>query len=231
VGLFAAAEERIEGTDLAVTGIDNPYWDLVKDRVDWTGARSLWRTPNVDGYRSTFVEDFIRAHEAGVDRHSLCKRYSWTIPDPETLAFVVEHSRGRLVDPMAGTGYWGWLLEQHGIDVAAYDIEPGTNSFHEGAPLYSTVEKLDGAEAVKLHTDRTLFLSWPPMDDVGARILHAYQGGRVIFIGESEGGCTGDDELFERLGKEWDEVAARVPVQWNGLHDVVTVYERSGGGR
>lgn len=207
--------------------VDNPYWDLVKDRV--RPGRSLWGTPTVDGYSSTFIDDFIRAHEAGVDRHSLCKRFSWTIPDPDTLAFVAEHSGGRLVDPMAGTGYWGWLLGQSGVDVVSYDIQPGTNHFHEGAPLYSTVEPLDGAEAVKLHPDRTLFLSWPPMDDAGARILAAYAGDRVIYIGESEGGCTGDDELYELLGKEWAELADRVPVQWDGLHDAVWVYERSGG--
>lgn len=211
--------------------IDNPYWDLVKDRIDQTG--SLWRTPTVDGYRSSrapadFIESFRTLHEAGLDRRSLVKRFSWTITDPETLTFVAEHSGGRLVDPMAGTGWWGWLLAQLGIDVAAYDIAPGTNTYHEGVPLYCTVEKLDGAEAVKLHADRTLFLSWPPMDDAGTRILRAYKGSRVIFIGESEGGCTGDEELFEVLAKHWAEAASRVPVQWNGLHDVVTVYERAG---
>jgi hypothetical protein len=216
-----------------VSGIDNPYWDAVKDRVDMTG--SLWRTPSVDGLgmyrdgRGNF--DVERWSREALHRRDFTKRYSWTITDPSTLAFIAEHSGGRLVDPMAGTGYWGWVLAQSGIDVAAYDLEPGTSTYHEGVPLYCTVEKLDGAEAVKLHTDRTLFLSWPPMDDAGTRILRAYQGGRVIFIGESEGGCTGDEELYELLTKEWTEVASRVPVQWDGLHDVVTVYERAGGTR
>lgn len=209
-----------------MTVIDNPYWDLVKDRVDPTG--SLWRTPTVDGYSSTFVADSIRAYEAGVDRHSLTKRFSWTIPDPGTLAFVAEHSGGRVVDPMAGTGYWGWLLAQLGIDVVSYDILPGTNSYHNGEPLHSTITALEGVEAVRLHADRTLLLSWPPMDAFGTDILRAYEGGRVIYIGESEGGCTGDDDLHELLRKEWVEVADRVPVQWNGLHDVVWVYDRAG---
>lgn len=208
-----------------MSAIDNPYWDLVKDRINPVG--SLWRTPTVDGYRSTFIDDFRRAYEAGVDRHSLCKRFSWTITDPDTVAFVAEHSAGRLVDPMAGTGYWGWVLTQAGIDVAAYDLAPSTNTYHEGVPLYCAVEQLDGAEAVKLHADRTLLLSWPPMDDAGTRILQAYEGDRVVFIGEPEGGCTGLEELYELFAKEWIEVADRVPVQWNGLHDVVWVYQRS----
>lgn len=211
--------------------IDNPYWDLVKERVDPVG--SLWRTPTVDGYRSTrapqeYLERFRTLHEAGLDRRSLVKRYSWTIPDPQTLAFVVEHSKGRVVDPMAGTGYWGWLLAQSGIDAVSYDRDPGANHYHEGQPLHCTVEMLGGVEAVRLHADRTLFLSWPPMDASGADILRAYQGDRVIYIGEPEFGCTGDDDLYELLGKEWTEIAERVPVQWDGLHDVVWAYDRAG---
>lgn len=220
-----------------MSGIDNPYWDLVKDRVV-VGA-SLWGTPSVDGLRRDGsrgrIEDWIEAsnrhYREGTDRHSLTKRYSWTIPDPETLAFVVEHSRGRIVDPMAGTGYWGWLFAQSGVDAACSDLEPGTNTYHDGQPLHCTVTALDGVDAVRLHGDRTLFLSWPPMDSCGADILRAYPGDRVIYIGEPEGGCTGDDDLYELLNKEWTEVAERVPVQWDGLHDVVWVYDRAGGAR
>lgn len=213
-----------------MSGIDNPYWDAVKDRVDMTG--SLWRTPSVDGlgmYRDASGGfDVERWGREALHRREFVKRYSWTITDPVTLAFVVEHSRGRVVDPMAGTGYWGWVLAQLGVDVAAYDILPGTNSYHEGEPLHCTVEPLEGVEAVRLHADRTLFLSWPPMDPAGAEILRAYEGDRVIFIGEGEGGCTGDDDLFEQLGKDWNEVGEHVPVQWDGLHDVVWVYDRAG---
>lgn len=211
--------------------IDNPYWDLVKDRVDPLG--SLWRTPTVDGYRSTmapasFVEQFQTLHDAGLDRWSLVKRFSWTITDPETLAFVAEHSGGLLVDPMAGTGYWGWVLAQLGVDVVSYDAAPGTNHYHEGEPLHATVRTLDGEQAVARHSDRALLLSWPPMDATGSDILRAYAGARVIYIGESEGGCTGDEDLHELLAKGWAEVASHVPVQWNGIHDVVTVYDRAG---
>ena len=215
-----------------MTSIDNPYWDLVKDRVDPVG--SLWRTPSVDSYGSSrrdidgFLARVRQAAETGTDRHALVKRFSWTITDPETLAFVVEHSGGRLVDPMAGTGYWGFCLTQLGVDVVSYDIEPGTNHYHDGQPLHGTVKQLTGVDAVRLHPDRTLFLSWPPMDESGADILDAYPGDRVIYIGEPEYGCTGEERLWSALTKEWTEVASRVPVQWDGLHDVVTVYTRGG---
>src|SRR5262249_37912472 len=134
-----------------------------------------------------------------------------------------------LVDPIAGTGYWAYVLAQLGVDVACYDVNPGValhaNGWH-GSDLYAEVAAMDGAEAAALHPDRTLFLSWPPFaQDVGARILLAYNGNRVIYIGEDKG-HTGDDEMRLLLEKHWTEVDSRQPVQWWGVDDRVSVYER-----
>ena len=92
-------------------------------------------------------------------------------------------AEGGLVDPIAGTGYWAYLLAQLGVDVICYDSNPGTelltNGWH-GDDLYAEICAKDCAEAVALHPDRTLLLSWPPHgQDVGARILMAYKGKRV----------------------------------------------------
>ena len=83
-----------------------------------------------------------------------------------------------------------------------------------------------------LHPDRTLFLSWPPhSQDVGARILLAYQGKRVIYVGEGHGGGTGDDQTARDPRKDWAEVDSHLPIQWWGQRDRVTVYERARPGR
>jgi len=208
--------------------IDNPYWDAVRDHVDPTG--SLWGTPEVG---SPLGRDNIRQWLAEVpQRHDMVARYSWTITDPDTVALVAEHSGGRLVDPMAGTGYWGWVLAQHGVDVTSSDAEPGTNHWHKDHPCYGPVVAMPGVDAVVPHADRTLFLAWPPYNTPdGADILAAYRGSRVIYVGEGDGGCTGDDRLHELLAKEWREVTYRVPVQWFGIHDVVTVYDRAEASR
>jgi hypothetical protein len=69
------------------------------------------------------------------------------------VAFVAKHARGGLVDPIAGTGYWAYLLAQVGVDVVCYDLNPGTalvtNTWH-GADLYAGVDVKDGAAAVTL---------------------------------------------------------------------------------
>src|SRR5262249_15426636 len=151
-------------------------------------------------------------------RQRLVRKYCWTIPDPETVAFVARHAQGGLVDPTAGTGYWAYLLGQLGVDVACYDLNPGVelhnNGWH-GDDLYAEVCAKDCAEAAALPPDRPLFLSWPPYAmNIGARILTAYQGERVIYVGEARGGGTGDDEMPLILDRDWTEVDSRQPVQF-----------------
>jgi hypothetical protein len=81
---------------------------------------------------------------------------------------------------------------------------------------------------VALHPERTLFLSWPPHgQDVGARILLAYKGNRLIYIGDGRGGGTGDDQMHQILETQWTELDSRQPVLWWGQRDRVTVYERA----
>ncbi len=205
--------------------IDNPFWEAVKDCVEPDSFRG---NPVVGQFRlDRSVEESMARFP---NRLFLVRKYCWTIPDPETVAFVANHALGGLVDPMAGTGYWAYVLAQVGVDVVSYDVNPGTplatNRWH-GEDLYAEVRAGDGAEAVALHPDRTLFLSWPPFaQDVGTRIVRAYDGSRIISIGEDEG-QTGDEELRQMLATDWTEVDSHQPVQWWGVHDRVSVYERA----
>lgn len=210
----------------ALTTYANPYWDAVRDAVH-EEPEGYWDPgPKVGGIGR--VEEFGR-------RHDFTSRYSWSITDPATVAFVVEHLSARAVDPLAGNGYWAWLLGQQGIDVAASDLHPadGTgNQWHREGSVYVPVVQADAVDAVTVHgADRTLLLSWPPYDDpIGYRVLDAYSGSRVVFIGEGTGGCCGDDAMWSLLETEWSGVADHKPVQWYGMHDWVTVYERKSGG-
>jgi hypothetical protein len=205
--------------------IGNPFWDAVKDCVE---ADSLRGNPVVGEFRldRSVAESMARFP----NRQRLVRKYCWTIPDPDTVTFVAKHAQGGLVDPIAGTGYWAYLLAQVGVDVVCYDLNPGTalltNGWHD-VDLYAEVAALDCAEAAALHPDRTLFLSWPPYGmDVGARILAAYQGNRVIYMGEGHRGGTGDDEMHQMLDRDWTEVDSRQPVQFWSVDDWVRVFER-----
>jgi hypothetical protein len=205
--------------------IDNPFWDAVKDCVEPDSTNGH---PVVGEYRlDRSVADTVTKTP---NRQRLVRQYCWTISDPDTVTFIAGHARNGLVDPIAGTGYWAYLLAQLGVEVVCYDLNPGTVLHHNGwhgEDLYAPVGEKDGAEAVALHPDKTLFLSWPPYEtDVGARILAAYTGNRLIYIGEGQG-ATGDCELRQALEKDWTEVDSHQPVQFWGVQDRVVVYERS----
>lgn len=198
---------------------DNPYWEAVRDHVG--DEERPWGTFPCVGLPNS--KDFVNTFEM---RTELTSKYSWTITNPDTVAFVALYAGNGLVDPMAGTGYWAYVLGQMGVPVVCYDKEPGTNHWHEGRELWVPVTEADCETSVALHGNRTLFLSWPPMSNDGARALKVYEGSRVIYIGEGAGGCTGDDDFHDMLETYWNEVSYHRPVQWWGLNDYITVYDR-----
>lgn len=208
-----------------VTAYANPYWDAVRDFVrdhDYSWDKGLY----VGGFGTG------NDRNAYLRRDALTSQYAWTITDPSSVEFVVEQCGPRVIDPMAGTGYWAWLLRQHGADVAASDLTPPggatKNHWHRSAALHTEVVSADAVDAVTVFgDDRVLLLSWPPYDDpIGAEVIEAYAGKRIVYIGENNGGCCGNDHMWGLL-HSWAEVAEHKPVQWYGLHDWVTVFERA----
>lgn len=204
--------------------IDNPYWALLKSRPRRTRPL-VARDPAAEGGDGEVAEPAIC-------RRDTVQRYSWTIPDDTSLAFVVEHSRGRIVDPLAGTGYWCYLLTQLGVDCIASDACPpapehGTNRYHPNQTTWLPVRQADAVRAAaEAGADRTLLLSWPPpKHDTAYRALRAYPGNRVIYIGEGPETCA-DEDLFTLLDTEWSRIAWHVPVRWDSASDVITVHRR-----
>lgn len=279
----ARTEERTE--DQTTVQISNPYWEEV----------STWPRDEYDGDIDCYPDppDFPRRRKAMVTR------YSWAIPSPSSIAFILERLGGRpVIEIGAGTGYWLWLLAQHGIDVRGYDKAPprrGQNSYHcqyakvsrrltdeeyattmaaaevwrEGVRIidelieqgvgndlprltipelpqrndvveYSDPDGNPGPEYVHIisggpealhrqkNQGRVLLLSWPPYDTaMGSKVLSAYHGDDLFYIGEGRGGCTGDDEMHEILASQWELVdMCRQHENWSGIHDRLRYYRR-----
>lgn len=218
----------------ATLKVENPYWDEISDFVygeQWSWGTEWYvdpmRDPKTGEYRK-LDDQTERDLILSKTRHPMVKKYSWTIPDPATLAFVVEHVRDNMVvDPLAGTGYWAYLLQQHGIITVAADEKPGTNAWHRDSPLWVPVFEDDAVQTVEQHQNKTLLLSWVPYgSEIGIRTVRAYQGNRIIYIGEHSGDCCAEDSLFDEFDEHWDEVKSHRPIQWFGMHDYVSVYDR-----
>ena len=130
----------------------------------------------------------------------------------------------------AGLGYWAKLISKAGGDIICFDAFPnklGINHFHSSSvnPYYEI--KMGFPEDLCFHSNRTLFLCWPPYDNpMASDCLTHYKGSTVIYIGEGDGGCTADDNFHETLYKDFEEIECIFIPQWDGIHDSLTIYKR-----
>ena len=183
---------------------------------------AIW-TPGKRDYPPMDLNTF-RAREVIKDR------FSWAIPNEEALDAIA--AVGPIVEIGAGTGYWAWLLQKRGVDVVAYDAAPPhfgcVNHWHRTSESTFTDVLTGGPQEVVPHADRTLMLCWPPYDDpMAERALTLYLaagGKRLVYIGESWGGCTGDNAFHTLLRDRMaGERMVDIP-QWYGVHDYLAIY-------
>jgi len=167
--------------------------------------------------------DWHRLPEQFHVRTTCCFYYSWAVPTPEALEVI--KSYGPIVEMGAGTGYWAALLRFAGVDVLAYDKAPGDNE--QAAMLWTEV--LEGSPSVLREVDpcRNLLLCWPPYHgSMGSESVRAFRGERILYIGEREGGCTGDEEMHRILAEEYRlEQVVALP-NWEHCHDSLMVWGR-----
>jgi hypothetical protein len=188
---------------LRATAIDNPYWNA-------------------------FVQ--VGDAPAADVRKNLISLYALAVTSPLALKLIGEFASGGLVEIGAGTGYWKFCLEQLGIEVAAYDLAPvnmaDNRYFTRQTRCWAPVETGD-ADAVLRHSDRTLFLCWPPNDNqMAATALKLYTGRRLVYIGEASGTRTGNEQFRNRLGRHWRlERAIDIP-RWAAHNDRLFLYRR-----
>lgn len=161
-------------------------------------------------------------HPASDPRDACLAQYGFAIPNELALAALAQ--RSPILEVGAGSGYWAWCLRERGVDVLACDTRDDWPC-NEREP-WTEVMLADGRVMAREHPDRTLLLCWPSMERWAAEILQAYRGQRVVYIGEGEGGCTGDRAFHRLLSWRWRCVEAiEIPV-WLGLHDHMYCYER-----
>lgn len=167
-----------------------------------------------------FTRDFY--NYKGPYRRDLCIKYAWAIPCAEAIDAIAELNEP-IVEVGAGTGYWASLLAEQGVDVIAYD-----NFSWKHEPTFFNVQE-GGPKTIRQHPERSLFLCWPPystpMGDMCVRYWLLGKGKYLVYVGESDGGCNGDVQMFERLGQLRRVKRVYIP-QWEGLHDQLVIYAR-----
>jgi hypothetical protein len=118
-------------------------------------------------------------------RLSVAQRYSYVIPDAQSLAMLSTY--GPIVEIGAGTGYWAARLIAHGVDVVAFDQAPpdgdAPNRYHARTPTYADVRPGDQT-VLRDYSGRTLFICWPPLFSSLGDCLTYYAGNTVACIGD-----------------------------------------------
>jgi hypothetical protein len=158
-------------------------------------------------------------------RNAFRRAFGFAIPTPYAIDVLRTYSP--LVDCGAGTGFLSALLAQGGADVLAFDHPKPAYRLRKG---HWYPVKLCGELGRFYARERTPLLSWPPYAEPFA--LHVAEtvkpGKALAYIGESEGGCTGDDAFHSLLASAF-ELERDVPLpQWPGLHDALYIYRRKG---
>lgn len=93
---------------------------------------------------------------------------------------------------------------------------------------HTQVEQLNHLQAIEKYGNfGVLFMSWPHFKDtVASDTLRGFKGNKMIFVGESRYGCTGDDSFFCMIENGWQQVDSISIPQWPDIHDKIYLYVR-----
>lgn len=196
------------------------YESFLKEIGFWEVERFPWDKPGYD-MRTQLEKEMglIRHRDIGI------KRFGFAILTEDAIEIL------RLYAPIlevgAGTGYWAHEFIERGVDYVATDPEPCCKSYFKGSEQWVGIEPLSALDAVRKYPERALMFCWPTYaDGWAAEALQAYTGSTVIYVGESDGGCTADDNFHHELNSHWDEEQVINIPQWRGIHDRIFIYRR-----
>lgn len=167
-------------------------------------------------------------------RREHTKSKGWHITTAETAAVLANYLKGKKVLEVAsGTGYLAAHMRRLGVEqYTAVDLY--INYWEMNSPNYGSIvgdafEHVDGDYDV-------IVMAWPPYAaPFGKDIVKRMRPGQTLILqGESWGGCTGSDKMFELLTdhfREDEDVSEELNfkhIQFDGIHDWWTVYHHKG---
>lgn len=184
---------------------------------------------------SIFYRDWVR------DPSYFPTNYSVRDLIDETIGFCHVHSlfidalstflknKGPVVELMAGNGFLSNCLMQKNIDIIPTDDFSWKSSWNK---LYCDVQNINAADTIKKYQNcEYIICSWPYMDDDFANAIQLLRPDqKLIYIGESRGGCTASDAFFEGVEEiESDESWWKIYSSFDSrylCHDKPYLYKR-----
>lgn len=158
------------------------------------------------------------------------EHFSFAIPTNEAIKEIKDFSCGNtILEIGSGIGLWAKLLHEKCVDIIATDPEEKMWKHFQNKKWFN-VECLDAIKAIEKYKPKVLMTVWPSYSELwtGQALKSFYRNGgeKVIYIGESDGGCTGDHLFHRILNKCFKNISIIYIPQWEGIHDAVFLMER-----
>lgn len=134
----------------------------------------------------------------------------------------------------AGTGFLSKQLKKRHIQIKPVDNGSRYVQNKFTVPHYCRIHSGQADHYVKKNRHDAVLMSWPDYNtEFAYKIATAMrEGAMLIYQGEGEGGCTGDDKFFDYLQSHFEFCDAESyrlnehHVQFDGLHDRWGVYQK-----
>jgi hypothetical protein len=172
-------------------------------------------------------------------RSPLTIKYSWAIPDCESLKIINKYSP--LIEHGPGTGYWAMLLRELGCDIKCLDyidkenerpyFYTKYNNHIRDIKYYRNMKQLYNIFCRKTIINRNLFLCWPTdRKNIAYKVTNMWlkksSCDYLLYIGEDEGGCTGTKQFHDLLDTAFVLEKKYTIISWVGMCDMLYVYKR-----
>lgn len=165
----------------------------------------------------------------GYQRDRVVFGLCWSLPTEEAIHRIRAFAPEGVVDIGAGYGLWVYLMAQAQIPVVGFDVERSdwlTDEYPRWAPIRYDLTHTEAARWAAA-MGRALFMSWPPFDTPMAseslRVYLKHGGRKLIYVGEGQYGCTGDEPFHRRLKTARDSQYHGIPT-WSGIRDLMALY-------
>lgn len=206
--------------------------------IEQTFRIGLEKLPGLDWFRTIIMTDQERyTFELSMATSEIRGEYvkhSFPILTDDFITDIVAVIQGlrvlNIVELCAGTGWLSHWLRIYGLEIEAAIDNKSWPGFEDR--YLPDVEESDSAEYVEAHPEVDLFiLSWPPYaGDIASRIWKSMRAGTyLLYIGESSGGCTGDDEFFNLLPGAICPETGRLNrrfISFDAIHDRPELYRK-----
>lgn len=151
------------------------------------------------------------------ERKRLVREYSWAIPTKDVIQYCAQFDN--LLEVGAGNGYWAHLIECADGSVRATDIDPPSDT-------YKTVERAGAVDLLDEIRDNAVLMVWPPYDEGVAATVARQSPEHILYVGETRGGCTGEDEFFDIVDEQYGLVGKLELPSYTAVHDDFFHYAR-----